>query len=136
MDKLILLIGYLTTTRPDTNFEYTSLTLGVAGVLVAMAIVIRLWRKKFAKDEILRRVIKPYPTSLVVFAIALLLLLFFRVLGFPIFSMRLWWVALAVLFVIWAVKAAFGLSKEYQERKQRFGHHEAKSRYLPRKKKR
>lgn len=136
MEKLITLVQYLVSTRPDPSFEYSKSTLLAVGILLVAAIAIRVWRKKFAKDEILRRVLKRYPMSLVIFAMALLLLLGFRVLGFPVFSMRIWWVALALVFVIWAVKAVFGVRKEYQERKDRFGHHHAMSKYLPKKKRR
>jgi|GEM_PF-1876503 len=134
MDKLATFVRYLISARPDPNFQYTKMTLLAAGILIAASFVILMWRKRFAKDEVLRRVLKPYPMSLIIFALALLSLLGFRELGFPIFSMRLWWFALGLVFVYWAGKSAFGIRKEYQERKERFGHHQTKSKYLPKKK--
>ncbi len=134
MDKLIAFARYLVSVRPDPNFEYTKLTLLVVGILLLVALAIRIWRKKMAKDEVLRRILKGYPTTLALFAMGLLVLLGFRELGFPIFSMRIWWVAFGLLFVIWMCKVLFGFRKEYRERKERFGHHLTKSKYLPKKK--
>jgi amino acid transporter len=134
MDKIIAFTRFLTSARPDPDFQYTKLTLVVAGVLILVAIAIMALRKKFVKDEILRKLLKRYPMPLALFSMALLCLLFFRELGFPIFSMRLWWVALGLMFAYWSVKELVLFPKNYKERKEKFGARQAKSKYLPKKK--
>ena len=133
MDKFLSPIYYFSA-RPDPNFQFTKLTLLLVALLLVGAVAIRLWRKKWAKDDVLKGMLKRVPGHLMTFSMALLVLLLFRVGGIPLFSMRVWWVALGVIFLYWAGHFAIGFRKEYRERKERMGHHQAKSKYLPRKK--
>jgi hypothetical protein len=133
MDKF-LNISYYFSARPDPNFQFTKLTLLVAGLFLLAALAIRVWRRKYAKDEVLRKILKRYPGPLVSFSLALLVLLLFREGGIPLFSMRIWWVILIALFAYWAVRNLLGLKKEYSERKTQLHHHQAQAKYLPKKK--
>ncbi len=133
MDKL-LNFSYYFSARPDPNFQFTQLTLAVVGLFMLAALSLRVWRRKYAKDEVLRKILKRFPGPLVSFAMALLVLLLFREGGIPLFSMRIWWILLIVIFAYWAGKNAMGLGKEYQSRKKQLHHHLAKAKYLPKKK--
>ena len=133
MDKFLKL-SYYFSARPDPDFHFTKLTLLVAGLFLLAALAIRIWRRKYAKDEVLRKMLKRYPGPLVTFSLALLVLLLFREGGIPLFSMRIWWVILIAIFAYWAVRNLMGLNKEYLERKKQLHHHQAQAKYLPKKK--
>jgi ACR3 family arsenite efflux pump ArsB len=133
MDKLLSL-GYYFSVHPDPDFHFTKLTLLVAGLFLLAALAIRIWRRKYAKDEVLRKMLKRYPGPLVTVSLTLLVLLLFREGGIPIFSMRIWWILLIVIFATWAVRNVLGLNKEYQDRKKQLHHHLAQAKYLPKKK--
>ena len=133
MDKFLTL-SYYFSARPDPDFHFTKLTLLVAGLFLVAALAIRIWRRRYAKDEVLQKMLKRYPGPLVTVSLALLVLLLFREGGIPLFSMRIWWILLIVIFATWAVRNVLGLNKEYQDRKKQLNHHQAQAKYLPKKK--
>ncbi|MBI5422399.1 hypothetical protein HZA44_04670 [Candidatus Peregrinibacteria bacterium] len=133
MDKFLTLSYYLSA-RPDPNFQFTKLTLLIVFVLLAGAMAIKIIRRKKVKDEVQKKLLKRFPGPLFGFATALLALLVFRETGIPLFSMRIWWIALLVAFVVWAVKALLAYRKEYAEKSAHAHHRADNAQYLPRKK--
>lgn len=133
MDKFLTL-SYYTSVRPDPNFQFTKLTLLAVVILLVCAIAVKIVRKRMPKDDVRRSVLKRYPGPLIGFAMALLALLVFRETGIPLFSMRIWWIALSVFFVVWAIKAALGYRKEYAEKSAHAHRSADNSKYLPKRK--
>lgn len=133
MEKFLTLSYYLSA-RPDPNFQFTKLTLVAVAILLAGAIAIKILRKKVVRDEVQKKLLKRFPGPLFGFATALLALLVFRETGIPLFSMRIWWIALLVYFAVWAVKALLAYRKEYSEKSAHAHKSADHSKYLPRKK--
>ena len=127
-------LRYWIAARPDPNFQFTKLTVALAALLLIAGLVIKIYRKRYAKDEILKKMLKRYPTVLFVFGLALLVLLLFREGGIPLFSMRIWWLFYLILLVYWLLKNSLSFKKDYAHRKGQAHHHALQSQYLPKKK--
>lgn len=132
MDRL-LTFQYYFTPRPDPNFAYTKVTLGLVALLIVGALALKLLRKHKLKDDIWKKIIRPIPPRLFNFGLALLLLLLFRETGIPYLSMRLWWVLWGVLFLYVLLKLLFGCKNEYLKRSERHHLNARLSQYLPKK---
>lgn len=133
MERL-LTFQYYFTPRPDPNFAYTKMTLGILALLIVGALALKLLRKYKVKDEIWKKILRPYPLRLFNFSLALLLLLLFRETGIPYLSMRLWWGLWGVLFLYAFFKFLFRCKKDYQKRSERHHLNANLSQYLPKKK--
>ena len=133
MDRLLTLKYYFTT-RPDPNFQFTKLTLFIIALFFLLSLAIKIYRKKYAKDVILKKMIKRYPGRLLTFGTFLLLLLFFREAGIPFLSMRILWVIWLLILIYWVVKTLINFKKEYRHRLSQAKHHAAKKKYMPKKK--
>jgi len=133
MDKLLNLKYYFSV-RPDPNFQYTKLTLAIALLLLLVALAIQIFRRKYLKNEIAKKMLKRYPGALFSFSVALLVILMFREAGLPIFSMRIWGVLWILAFAAWIAKNALTFGREYRERHGHAKRKETLSRYLPQKK--
>jgi len=134
MDKFLTFKFYFTI-RPDSDFQYTKLTLALTLLLFLISITIRIYKKKYAKDDILKKMLKRYPGRFFWFGLILLSLLLFREAGIPILSMRIWWVLLFIYMAYWIIKTCITFKKEYKFRSNQAYHHDAMSKYLPKKKK-
>lgn len=133
MDRLLTLKYYFAT-RPDPDFQFTKLTLAVIAFFFLLSLALKIYRKKYAKDVILKKMIKRYPSRLLAFGTALLLLLLFRETGIPFFSMRIWWVLWLLIFLYWVVRTLISFKKEYRRRFNQAKQKAIKTKYLPRKK--
>jgi ABC-type multidrug transport system fused ATPase/permease subunit len=134
MDRLLTLQYYFTP-RPDPVFKYTTLTLLLIALLIFLGIAIRVYRKKYVKDPIVKKMIKRYPSRFYIFAFILLFLLWAREAGIPYLSMRIGWFILFAVILVWAVKIALNFKKEYHFRSKQAHKNAQKGKYLPRKKK-
>jgi len=135
MDKLLTLKYYFDTT-PDNNFQFTKITLIIVLVFYFLSLVIRIYRRKYCKNEIVRKILKRYPGRLFTLGTILLFILLSRETGIPILSMRIWLFAFLLYVIIWAIMVCFTLKKEYHSRTRHIEHHDTKAKYLPKKKKR
>lgn len=133
MDRL-LTFQYYFTTRPDPNFQFTKLTLFVIALFFLLSLAIKIYRKKYAKDVILKKMIKRYPSRLLTFGTFLLLLLFFRETGIPFLSMRILWVIWLLILIYWIAKTLINFKKDYLRRLNQAKQHAAKKKYMPKKK--
>ena len=134
MDKL-LTINYYLNTHPNPDFQYTKLTLLLIGLLLVLGIALKIYRIKFTKDAIVKKMIKSYPGKFFTFATILLLLLFVREAGIPFISMRLWWIILFIYIIYWTVKVSICFGKDYKKRTKQAHFFKNRKKYLPRKKK-
>jgi hypothetical protein len=133
MDKFLSL-GYFFTPRIDPNFQFTKLTLAVGLILFIAGVALSVYRKKYLKDEVTKKLIKKYPGLLRTYGLLTLVLLFARETGIPFVSMRILWVILAVFFLYSALKFAFTFKKEYQKRLTQAEKRGINKKYLPKRK--
>lgn len=134
MDKLLTL-NYYFDPSPGADFQFTKLTLVLIILLFLLSIAIRIYRRKYAKDAVLKKMLKRYPGRFFTFGIILLFLLLSREAGIPYLSMRFWWFVLFIYIIYWAVKVSLNCKKEYRHRLWQAQSSDALSKYLPKKKK-
>ncbi len=135
MEKLLTLNYYLNT-RPDPDFQHTKLTIIIIVLLFLLGFSIRIYRKKYAKDPVLKKLLKKYPSRFMGFGAVLLFLWLMREAGIPFVSMRLWWVILFIYVVYWAIKVGLNFRKDYYYRSKQADRNAVRKKYLPKKKKR
>ncbi len=134
MEKL-LTFQYYFATRPNPDFQYTKLTLLVIGLLFVLSIVLIMYRKKFTKDKVSKKILKRYPMRFFTFGVILMFLLLAREAGIPYISMRLWWLLLFIYIIYWSIKVCLGFSREHKKRSNKTESSRKKVKYLPKKKK-
>lgn len=134
MEQLLTLQYYLST-KPNPDFQFTKVTLVLIVLFFGIGIGIKIYRRKYAKDQIVKKMIKNYPGKLFMFGTILLFLLLVREAGVPIVSMRLWWFALFLYILYWSVKILLNFKKEYKKRSRQANKHSESAKYLPKKKK-
>lgn len=119
---------------PDPNFQFTKLTLLIGALLVLCGFALGIYRKKYLKDSITKKILKIYPGKLRLYGFLILLLLAFREQGIPFLSMRIWWFVILALFLYTFLSLAFSYKKEYAKRQKRVNKNAIKHKYLPKKK--
>ncbi len=135
MERLLTLKYYFST-QPDPNFQFTKVTVVLIVLFFVLCVAIKIYRNKYAKDPIIKKIIKRYPGKLFMFGSILLFLLLVREAGVPVVSMRIWWFLLLIYVIYWAVKILLNFKKEYRRRSKQMNSHAVQSKYLPKKKKR
>jgi hypothetical protein len=120
---------------PSTYYQYSKVTFAVGLIIILAGIALHIYRKKYMKDAIAKKIVKKYPWKLEIYGAILLALLFFREQGIPYLSMRLLWVIWALAFAYTILKNALNYKKEYEKRSKVKNKNEAKKKYLPKKKK-
>jgi len=133
MERFLTLKYYLIP-LPDPNFQFTKLTLLIGVLLIIVGIAFEIYRKKYLKDPISKKILKIYPGRLRLYGMLVLLLLIFREQGIPYLSMRIWWFVLLAFFLYTFGKLAFSYKKEYAKRQERLKKNSWKRKYLPKKK--
>jgi len=133
MNKFLTLQYYFTL-RPDPNFQLTKLVVVLIILLFISSIALQIYRKKYVKDKIVKKILKRYPSRLNAFGVVLLLLLLSREAGIPFLSMRIWWFLLLLLMIYWLSKTIFNFKKEYSKRLFRQKQNQFKNKYIPKKK--
>lgn len=118
---------------PDPNFQFTKLTLLIGLLLIIAGIAFGIYRKKYLKDIIAKKMLKIYSGRLKIYGFLVLLLLIFREQGIPFLSMRLWWFVLLAFFLYTFLTLAFSYKKEYAKRQERMKKNTIKKKYLPKK---
>jgi len=134
MERLLTLQYYFTP-RPDPDFQFTKITIAFIVAFFLLAIGIRIYRKKVAKDPIIKKMIKRYPGKFMTFGTLLLFLLLVREAGIPFVSMRFLWFALLFYVAYWAVKTLLTFKKDYHHRTKQIHSHTKRAKYLPKRKK-
>lgn len=133
MDRFLSLRYYFIPI-PDPNFQFTKLTL-LTGCLLAFAgVALSVYRKKYLKDPIAKKLLRKYPGRLWIYGFLVLMLLAFREQGIPYLSMRIWWFVLLVFFLYTFLGLAFNYKKQYRMRQDRIKKNAGSLRYLPKKK--
>lgn len=130
-----LTLQYYFTPRPDPDFQFTKLVLAFIILFYLAAFAVWLYRKKYAKNPIIRKMIRHYPIRFLSFGSVLLFLLLSREVGLPFLSMRIWWFVLIIVFISWAAKIGLNFKKEYRSRLSKNEKKIKNSKYLPKKKK-
>jgi hypothetical protein len=119
---------------PDPNFQFTKLTLLLGLLLILVGVAFGIYRKKYIKDSIAKKMLKAYPGKLKIYGFLILLLLVFREQGIPYLSMRIWWFVLLAFFLYSFLKLAFNYKKDYSKRRARMKKNASKQKYLPKRK--
>lgn len=121
---------------PNLDFQYSTLTLVVSLLVLILGIALLIYRKKLQKSPH-KKWTRDYGKRLINLGIWALALLFFREMGMPYFSMRIWWLVWLILLL------GFSLSATRQGRKAKAKPLvivpqalDAREKYLPKKKKR
>jgi len=133
MDKLFTLTYYLNA-RPDPNFQFSKITLGIVLILILGGIAFEYFRKKKMKDKIARKLLRPYPGKFIRWGAIALFLLVCREYGIPYFSMRLWWLLLFAWMVYQLITLATTYKKNYAVRQKMTKKTQKVDKYLPKKK--
>lgn len=134
MDRFLSLKYYFTAV-PNPDFQYTKLTLVVGLGLIAVGIAISIYRKRYLKDPITKKIIRKYPGTLKIYGVLTLILLLIREAGIPYLSMRFLWLILAGFFIYSVLKALFTYKSEYKKRLTRAEKQGLIKKYLPKKNK-
>lgn len=130
----LLTLEYYFTTRPDPNFQYTTIVVGTILVLLLMAIGLKVYQKKYSKDVIFKKITKSHPATLFNFSIVLGILLLSRETGIPFLSMRIWWFLLFAGFAYWAIKQFVTFGSKYKAKAIQRASSAKNNKYLPKKK--
>lgn len=130
-----LTLRYYFIPLPDPNFQFTKLTLLIGALLILCGFALGIYRKKHLKDQIARKILKPYPGLLRTYGLLVLVLLICREMGIPYLSMRLWWFVLLAFFLKSSIKLGFGYRSQYAKRSQQAKKKASRDKYLPKKKK-
>ena len=133
MDRFLSLKYYFTP-LPDPNFQFTKLTLLIGLLLILGGIAFGIYRKKYLKDPIAKKILKIYPGRLKLYGFLVLVLLVFREQGIPYLSMRIWWFILLAFFLYTFLRLAFTYKKDYAKRQERMKKNVIRQKYLPKKK--
>jgi len=133
MDRFLSLRYYFIP-LPDPNFQFTKLTLLIGVLLVLSGIALSIYRKKYLKDAISRKILKIYPGRLRLYGFLILLLLIVREQGIPYLSMRIWWFVVLACFLYTFIGLGLRYKKEYEKRAGRAKKNLKKAKYLPKKK--
>ncbi|MBN2306547.1 hypothetical protein JXD20_01030 [Candidatus Peregrinibacteria bacterium] len=133
MDRFLSLKYYFIP-LPDPNFQFTKLTLLIGLLLILCGIAFGIYRKKYLKDPIAKKILKIYPGRLRLYGFLLLLLLIVREQGIPYLSMRIWWFILLAFFLYTFAGLALKYRREYLKRASRAKKNQVRRKYLPKKK--
>lgn len=119
---------------PDPNFQFTKLTLLIGVLLLLLGFASGIYRKKYLKDNISKKILKPYPGQLRLYGLLILFLLVCREMGVPYLSMRLWWFVILAFFLFTFIKLAITFRKKYRNRSERVHKNATIKKYIPGKK--
>jgi hypothetical protein len=134
MDKL-LNFKYYFDTNPGNNFQFTKVILAIVALFYLLSLAIRIYRKRYCKNDIIRKMLRGYTGRFFTYGSILLFILLSRETGIPILSMRFWMFAFLLYVIIWILKVSLTFKKEYKKRSHHTEHHDSISKYLPKKKK-
>jgi len=134
MDRFLTLHYYFDTT-PEINFQYTKATLIVGLILIIGGLALSIYRKKYLKDQIAKKMLRKKPTELYIYGTIILFLLAIREASIPFLSMRLFWFIALAFFLRSAIKFGLGFKKEYLNRINRNKTQSTYNKYIPKKKK-
>lgn len=133
MDRFLSL-QYFFTSRPDPNFQYTKLVFAIGLILLICGVLLSLYRKKYLKNQIVKKMIRKYPGQLKTYGLLILILLLVRETGIPFLSMRIWWLVLAAFFLYSLLKFLFTFRGEYKKRLSQAEKRGLAKKYLPKRK--
>jgi len=133
MDRFLHLRYYFVA-LPDPNFQFTKITLLIGCLLILGGLALGIYRKKYLKDAIAKKLFKKYPGRLLTYGFLVLLLLAFREQGVPYVSMRIWWFLLLIFFLYTFLGLAMNYKREYRKREERIKKNAGTKKYLPKKK--
>ncbi|MBU0727408.1 hypothetical protein KKA95_01865, partial [Patescibacteria group bacterium] len=70
-----LTLKYYFVALPDPNFQFTKLSLAVGLILIVAGFVLAIYRKKYLKDIIAKKLVRKYPGLLKTYGLLVLILL-------------------------------------------------------------
>ena len=133
MDRLLNLKYYFAPV-PSADFQFTKLTLVIAFVLIIAGFALSVYRNKYSKDKILKKILRPYPTKLITYGVIVLILLLIRETGIPYLSMRFWWLVILVFFLYSLINFLLRFRSRYNSRLTQYEKRVSRNKYLPKKK--
>lgn len=134
MDRFLTLHYYFTPT-PEINFQYTKVTLFVGIILILAGLALSIYRKKYLKDQVAKKMLRKKPGELYIYGIIILSLLAIREASIPFLSMRLFWFIALGFFLNSAIRFGLGFKKEHSKRINRAKKQNIHNKYIPKKKK-
>ncbi|MBU0577783.1 hypothetical protein KJ742_06065 [Patescibacteria group bacterium] len=129
-----LTLKYYFVALPDPNFQFTKLTFAVGLLLLLAGVALGIYRKKYLKDVITKKIIRKYPGLLKTYGLLVLILLLVRETGIPYLSMRIWWVVFLIFFLYSVIKFLYTYRREYKKRSVHAHKRSINKKYLPAKK--
>lgn len=129
-----LSLKYYFVALPDPNFQFTKATLAIGILLLVAGIALGIYRKKYLKDAITKKLIKKYPGQLKTYGVLVLILLLVRETGIPYLSMRIFWFIILAFFLYSLVKFLYTFKREYKKRLKQANKNQSTKKYLPKKK--
>jgi len=134
MDRFLTLQYYFTP-RPEINFQYTKATLAVGLLLVIAGLALAIYRKKYLKDQIAKKMLRKQPGQLYKYGAIILSLLAIREANIPFLSMRIIWFIVLGFFLNSAIRFGLNFKKEHAKRSTHAKTQSIKNKYIPKKKK-
>jgi len=129
-----LSLSYYFNPYPDPAYQWTKLTLAVGFLFVLGGLALAYYRKRMKGNEVLRKMLKPYPGLLQTYGVLVIFLLITREAGIPYLSMRMWWFILLGFFLYSLLKFAIGFPLNYRKMHENKVQMHAKNQYLPKRK--
>ena len=133
-----LTLSNLIQTHPSTDFIYAKYAFAFIIIMFLGSFILEFVRKKHIHNTSLKKVLKSIPSLMWWLAIVALLMTWTRLEGIAYISMRIWWIALALVILFFVIRTW----KKYIDiecKKKRFeGRNEdadVKKKYLPKSKK-
>ncbi len=134
LDRFLTLHYYFDAT-PEMNFQYTKATLAVGLLLIIGGLALSIYRKKFLKDKIIKKMTRKQAGQLYTYGVIILFLLAIREANIPFLSMRIIWFILLGFFLNSAIRFGLTFGKEYNERIEKMKKQNIHNKYIPKKKK-
>jgi len=129
-----LSLSYYFNPYPDPAYQWTKLTFLVGVLLIAGGLSVAYYRRKMKGNEVLKKMLRPYPGLLQTYGVLVLFLLVTREAGIPYLSMRMWWFILLVFFIYSLVRFAVRFPANYRRNRENRDQTQAKNQYLPKRK--
>ena len=126
-------------THPETFFKFAAYTFAFAGIMFLGSFIVEHIRKHQINDEIAKKSLRSLPKAMRFVSIIALILTLARLEGLPYLSMRIWWIALILVFIIFEIYAFIKFRKNKQKHvlyATTNKNQEEVTKYLPKKKKR
>lgn len=120
-------------TNPSTDFVLWQWTVGIGLGLLVVSGIFSLLRKTWS--PVIKKMTKGYAKTLRWIGFSMLILTGLRLQGIPYFSMRIWWIVLFIVILLYIIREIRHWSRDYSTRVEQKEKKTIEKKYVPGKKK-